>query len=172
MQTNKHTVNMTLTLTSAVCDRLKASRDVRIMVYCAAASGLSPFARLDIAFPNQIEIKVNGDDVRSNFKGLKNKPGTTKPADITELVRKAHGYNNSIQITYALTTKVREVADNHFKSLSLMMFQKFTVVVNLVDKRSAEHLAAKLAHGKQITKAKVLEESKCFLNTMMQLELH
>ncbi|KAK4569999.1 E3 SUMO-protein ligase pli1 [Recurvomyces mirabilis] len=60
---------------------------------------------IDIAFPNQIEVKVNDDDVKANYKGLKNKPGSTKPADLTPKVRTKANYPNQITITYALTTK-------------------------------------------------------------------
>lgn len=129
------------------------------MVYCAAASGLGPFATQDITFPNQIEVKVNGDDVKSNFKGLKNKPGTTKPADITDLVRKTPGYNNSLQITYALTTKVGHNTESH-KNTPLKFSQKYTIVVNLVQKTSADALAESVKSGKSISRDNVINESK------------
>lgn len=109
MQSNRHTVNLTLTLSQAHCEQLKDPHS-RIMIYCASAMGIGAFAappQLDIAFPNQIDVKVNGGPVNCNFKGLKNKPGTTKPADITDLVRKAPDYKNQLQVTYALTTKVQ-----------------------------------------------------------------
>ncbi|KAL1302504.1 hypothetical protein AAFC00_002893 [Neodothiora populina] len=140
MQSNRHTVYMNINLNNAVCERLRADPKLRVMVYCTAATPIASYAAVDISFPGQIEVKVNGDDVRSNFKGLKNKPGTTKPADITDLVRKAPGYNNNLQITYALTTK------------------KYTVVVNLVHKKSAEALAEQVRQGRFISKSRVLEE--------------
>ena len=77
------------------------------MVFCAADSMSSPFQRVDIAFPYQIEIRVNQDEVKANLRGLKNKPGSTRPADITAQLRKRAGYENHLQVTYALTTKVR-----------------------------------------------------------------
>lgn len=66
----------------------------------------SPFQKVDIAFPHQIELRVNQDEVKANLRGLKNKPGSTRPADITTLLRKRAGYENHLQITYALTNKV------------------------------------------------------------------
>src|SRR5689334_18616245 len=56
----------------------------RIMLYCAAEP-IGGAIRSDIAFPHQLEIKVNNQDVRANFRGLKNRPGSTRPADITNL---------------------------------------------------------------------------------------
>ena len=75
------------------------------MLYCAA-DPVSPFVKADIAFPNQVEIKVNGTEVRANLRGLKNRPGSTRPADITDFVRKNPNYENSMNIIYALTNKV------------------------------------------------------------------
>lgn len=76
------------------------------MIYCAADNGLAPYVKADIAFPHQVEIKVNGSDIKANLRGLKNKPGSTRPADITSLVHKVANYENSLVITYALTHKV------------------------------------------------------------------
>ena len=74
------------------------------MIFCGLA--LSHMA-VDISFPQQIEVRVNGEEVRANFKGLKNKPGTTKPVDITALLRKVPEYGNNVAVTHAFTTKVR-----------------------------------------------------------------
>ena len=78
------------------------------MVFCAADNTLPPYAQSEIAFPHQVELKCNLDDVKANLRGLKNKPGSTRPADITSLLRKKVGYLNEVQMTYALTTKVRQ----------------------------------------------------------------
>jgi len=75
---------------------------MRVMVFCAAGNtGLQ-----EISFPHQSELKVNGGDVKANLRGLKNKPGSTRPVDITNLLRlKPPGYPNTVEFTYALTTK-------------------------------------------------------------------
>jgi len=78
---------------------------LRIMVFCAAANtGVQ-----DIAFPHQCELKVNGDEVKTNLRGLKNKPGSTRPADITKMLRLKPTYTNNLEFTYALTQKVGSV---------------------------------------------------------------
>lgn len=76
------------------------------MVYCAADSGLKHYTKSDIAFPHQVELKANLDEVKANLRGLKNRPGTTQPADVTNYMRKKPGYTNNIVMTYALTQKV------------------------------------------------------------------
>jgi E3 SUMO-protein ligase PIAS1 len=80
---------------------------LRVMVFCASEDQ----GRQDIAFPHQSEIKVNGGEVKANLRGLKNKPGSTRPVDITkELWLKTPAYHNTVQMTYALTTKVTPTA--------------------------------------------------------------
>lgn len=78
---------------------------IRVLVYCAS-DPVSPFSKVDISFPHQVEIRVNKDEVKANLRGLKNKPGSTRPADITHLLHKRAGYENSLMVTYALTLKV------------------------------------------------------------------
>lgn len=75
------------------------------MIYCAS-DPIPPYSKAEISFPYQVEIKVNQDEVKANLRGLKNKPGSTRPADITNLLRKRAGYENSMTVIYALTTKV------------------------------------------------------------------
>lgn len=86
--------------------KLQTDSTIRVMVYCAADTGLNQYTKSDIAFPHQVELKVNLDEVKANLRGLKNKPGTTRPADITDHIRKKPGYPNQVVITYALTQKV------------------------------------------------------------------
>ncbi|KAH1280759.1 hypothetical protein KXV95_002004 [Aspergillus fumigatus] len=103
------------------------------MVYCAADSGLNQYTKSDIAFPHQVELKANLDEVKANLKGLKNKPGTTRPADVTNYIRKKPGYPNHI---------------------------RFFVLVNLVQRHPVEDLVLELKRRKTITKEQVLREMK------------
>ena len=109
-------------------------------MYCAADSTFSPFTRVDIAFPYQVEIKINQDEVKSNLRGLKGKPGSTRPADITDLLRKRAGYNNEMMVNYALTKT------------------RFFMIVNLVERIPVNALVSKLKAGKTISKDRVLRE--------------
>lgn len=100
-------VDITVTLSSETAAQLQNDNSYRVMVFCAADTGLNHFSASDVAFPHQVELKVNLDDVKANLRGLKNKPGSTRPADITSFIRKKPGYSNQIAFTYALTQKVR-----------------------------------------------------------------
>lgn len=98
------------------------------------------YPNADIAFPHQIDVKVNDSDVKANFKGLKNKPGSTKPADITSLVKKFGEQQNTLAVTYALTTK------------------RFSFAVYLVRYVSADTLIDRIKRGNVIPKQKVLDD--------------
>jgi E3 SUMO-protein ligase PIAS1 len=73
----------------------------RVMVFCAGDC----VGTQEITFPHQSELKVNGGDMKANLRGLKGKPGSTRPVDITNALRLKSSYSNSIEFTYALTTK-------------------------------------------------------------------
>ena len=83
-----------------------AHKEWKIMVF-GAHEPVSSYVKLDIAFPNQTEMRVNGMEVRTNFRGLKNRVGSTRPADVTDLVRKIPNYENSVTATYPLQHKVK-----------------------------------------------------------------
>jgi E3 SUMO-protein ligase PIAS1 len=75
------------------------------VLFFGAQTDAAGFAHLghDVAFPQQCEIKVHNDVVQWNTRGLKNKPGTTRPADITKYTKYS---SNTLTFTYALTAKV------------------------------------------------------------------
>ncbi|KAL7626259.1 E3 SUMO-protein ligase pli1 [Parahypoxylon ruwenzoriense] len=108
----------------------------RLMLFC----GTTLYGPQDVQFPHQSELKVNGEDVKANLRGLKNKPGTTLPVDITPYVRlKLLGYENSIDFTYALTTKT------------------FYLALFAVEMSPIDDLVAKIK-GQKIAKASVIRD--------------
>lgn len=106
MTANRHTVQISLRAADhPLLSRVLLDPSLRVMVFCAGDS----HDRQDIAFPHQSEIKVNGGDVKANLRGLKNKPGSTRPVDITKDLRlKVATYTNNVDMTYALTNKASE----------------------------------------------------------------
>jgi len=103
---HRQNAQRTILLAESVCARLRADSTLRILLFCASEQPLSQFTRLDVAFPSQIEVRVNNEEVKANYKGLKNKPGSTRPADITGLLRTNQpNWRNTLSITYALTQK-------------------------------------------------------------------
>lgn len=103
MTQHRNTVTIPLRLSDhPIMQRCSDDKSYRIMVFCANDdSGLQ-----DVAFPHQSELRVNGDEIKANLRGLKNKPGSTRPVDVTSALRLRSNYMNNIEFTYALTNKV------------------------------------------------------------------
>ncbi|KIV91080.1 hypothetical protein PV10_05663 [Exophiala mesophila] len=143
----RDTARLTVSLSQQLIDQLEGDPKWRIMVFCAS-EGFSSLARdADITFPHNVELKCNSDEVKSNLRGLKNKPGSTRPADVTHLIKKKTGYPNTVEMVYALTTKKGHA-------------QKFYLVVNLVRKESIEALVSKIRRGRVITKEQIVREMR------------
>lgn len=105
MSSKRNTVNTTVNLSYAVVEQLKSSSTFRILVYCSGDSDRFS-RRVNISFPAQMEIRVNNEVFTGNTRGIKKKPGTTRPADITSFIKKGVNYPNSFAVTYAATDKV------------------------------------------------------------------
>ncbi|CAF3580087.1 unnamed protein product [Fusarium graminearum] len=113
----------------------------RVMIFCAGeCSGMQ-----EVAFPHQSELKVNGGEVKANLRGLKNKPGSTRPVDITKALRLRPKYTNNVDFTYALTSKAG-------------LSQKFYLLVNICKITSVEELASRISNGKRISIDSVKQE--------------
>lgn len=156
--------------------------NTRVMVFCATGSGLG---RQDIAFPHPSELKVNGVDIKGNLRGLKNKPGTTRPVDITDMLRlKLPKYSNVVEFVYALTKEacssqvrfqITLCRRDSLSTLILLFFrlsflicsnadlnylQKHYIIINLVKMIPVDDLVKSLSVGTKITKSSVVNESK------------
>ncbi|KAI9276414.1 PINIT domain-containing protein [Sporodiniella umbellata] len=70
----------------------------QLRFYCCKANGADGKEVL-VEFPNVCEIRMNGNVIGGNaLRGIKNKPGTVNPPDLTVMVRK--GGLNSIEFVY------------------------------------------------------------------------
>jgi E3 SUMO-protein ligase PIAS1 len=154
-------------LNEAQTGRLNSDPSLRLLLFSALEQPLAPYSRLDIAFPSQIEVKVNDAEVKANYKGLKNKPGSTRPVDITNFVRtKVANQRNSLLITYALTQKASQPEVSFHQNSPQMLLQadrplqKYNLFVYLVRKFSVEELTQRIKRRNVITRESVLDESK------------
>lgn len=179
MQNHRHTVSVPVRAMDHP-DLARVSRESNYKILAFCASDLS--GRQDVAFPHQSEIKVNGGEVKANLRGLKNKPGSTRPVDLTKELRlNPPSYSNNVELTYALTAKEGEISHNVSKtgllplsltnSCSCLLHpsnpphlltasQKFYFVVYIVKSVPVIDLVAKLEIGKRIVENTVLSESE------------
>ncbi|KAI8941029.1 hypothetical protein NX059_002273 [Plenodomus lindquistii] len=138
---HRQTMSRTLAPSESVAARLKSDRSLRLLLFSSLEQPLAPYTRLDITFPSQIEVRINQDEVKANYKGLKNKPGSTRPADITEFVRiTPTNHRNNLVITYALTQK------------------KYNLFIYMAKKFSVEELTQRIKSRNVITRQSVLNE--------------
>ncbi|KIW97004.1 uncharacterized protein Z519_02395 [Cladophialophora bantiana CBS 173.52] len=140
----RDTARLVVCLPQDIIDKLNKDPSYRVMVFCASEnSGALMREPSDIAFPHNVELKCNASEVKANLKGLKNRPGSTRPADITSLIKKKPAnYPNSVEMIYALTTK------------------KFFLVVNLVLQKPIDTMVANIRRGRMISKDQVLREMR------------
>ncbi|TLD13620.1 uncharacterized protein PgNI_04571 [Pyricularia grisea] len=123
---------------------------IRILVFCSTAdTGVQ-----DIAFPYQSDLKVNGGEVKANLRGLKNKPGSTRPVDITDQLRlRPAGYINNVEFTYALTDKGRVPSKKKET-------QRYYISIYACKSHKAPELVEKIRAGKKIPRASVVSEKQ------------
>ncbi|CUS11220.1 unnamed protein product [Tuber aestivum] len=142
MTANRHSVHASVVLSAPQVQQISTDKSYRCMVYCAAVDGITAYTKdTDIAFPHQVELRVNDAQVSGlNLRGLKNRPGSTRPADITDHLTKKPGHRDQVTLTYALTQK------------------KFAFVVNYVKTDSVEQLVERLRSGSSITKETVIAD--------------
>ncbi|OZJ04438.1 hypothetical protein BZG36_02792 [Bifiguratus adelaidae] len=105
-----------------------------------------------LEFPQVSELKVNGGFVTSNLRGLKNKPGTVNPPDITRLCRLAHT-GNRVELVYANTTK------------------KYLAAIYLVEKHLIDDVAKTIKERRLVRVMKSWEELVFdgYFNEMIEL---
>ena len=123
MTAHRHTVAIPLRVSDyPILGRAQHDSSLKVMAFCAAEGK----GRQDVAFPHQSEVKVNGGEVKANLRGLKNKPGSTRPVDITNDLRlKLPTYSNMVELTYALTNKASPHVSCQYSKISLHYFPSF-----------------------------------------------
>lgn len=138
MSQHRNTVQIPIKAHEAAMIQTQDDPTMKIMILMAGGnSGIQ-----DIAFPHQSELKVNGQEIKANIRGLKGKPGSTRPVDITSALRfKPTSYQNTVEFTYALTTK------RYYMGVYLCKTVAVPVLVEQIR-----------AHGKRISKASVVSE--------------
>jgi len=107
----------------------------RVYVFCAAGSGLG---RQHVLFPEKCEIKVNGTENRRSLRGIGKRPGTSRPLDITDMLRlKLPKYENDVELA-------RQFLDGFLSGA----FDKHDSVIELVfvksSSRGCNHLRVEL----------------------------
>ncbi len=92
-----------------------------------------------IEFPTQAELRVNGEIVSANLKGVRKQAGTTRPPDITKHIQKNNVVFQRIELAYANTNK------------------QFLVIAKIVKEKSIATLIDSIKQGKTRSKESVVQ---------------
>lgn len=119
---------MKIPISNEVAEKLKDS-SIKVMVYCTSqimgAPAIFPLPKAEIAFPRQIEIKINGVEVKADLKGIDTKTGSTKPADITSLIVKRSDYpGNFLNVSYPSNSKIFDQRVGNFFSFRCSLYKQ------------------------------------------------
>lgn len=80
-------------------------KKVKLYLLCGVSNNSSASTSSALLqFPIPIEIHVNGTHIKENVRGIKGKPGTARPANITEYIL-LNPQTNKIEMAYAGTTE-------------------------------------------------------------------
>ncbi|KAK9250300.1 PINIT domain-containing protein [Lipomyces tetrasporus] len=132
---HRSSFNMSFRFTQSQLDKMK---DSTYRVYLLSALSEDAYRQATIQFPQSMEIRVNGKVVQVNLRGLKNKPGTAKPADLTDYMAKDTMTRNVVEVVYAYTR------------------QRYTVTLHLARKRSVQDIVTRIVAGKRLAKETVI----------------
>ena len=138
---SRNNVVVSFVLTSTALDLLTrdpAHHKVALMSGDTAAYGRP----LLMEFPSPAELSVNGQRLTTNLKGMKNKPGTVPPVDLTTKISLVPRLANRIDLAYSSGT-------DH---------KKFQMQVVLLQTSSVDELIERVKNGKRFTKESVLQK--------------
>ncbi|KAG9295462.1 hypothetical protein G9A89_013491 [Geosiphon pyriformis] len=123
---------------------LKGGGLYQLRFFCCAApdmqqinSRTAPLALVE--FPTACELLVNGEQLQTSLRGIKNKPGTVQPPEITHLCHINLRSNNKLEFVYANISK------------------PYIVMVQLVKKVNVHTIVEGIKKNKIISKAQVLQ---------------
>ena len=161
MSAHRNQVTTIVALTPQHAQQL-SEKSYRCMVFCAAIETLIGFTRdTDVLFPQQVEVRVNSAAVSGlNLRGLKNRPGSTRPADITDKLIIRANYRNEVSLTYAQTQKVSPLPPPpSFCAAKKKSEKEFAFIVNLVKVATSDDLVERLLVGNSISEETVVADS-------------
>lgn len=120
---------------------LESSKKCKLYLLCGEYTGKPTTTGEPVQFPHPNEIRFNNVQVKDNVRGLKNKPGTAKPADLTPYVRPSPQLN-VLEIIYAFTKS------------------EFYIYCYIVEQVTPEELLAEVLARPKIIKAATLSYIK------------
>ncbi|KAI6047681.1 PINIT domain-containing protein [Pisolithus marmoratus] len=151
--TDRKQQTFTFTLSNEHASKLnQASPKYQLRLYCTTSTFYTPNhmalrapTACLIEFPPTCEVRVNGTVLHANLKGLKKKPGTAPPADISKSVRMTG--QNRIEMVYV-------------NSQQPVQPKKFYLMVFLVEVTTVAQLVDRLKKGKYRSREDIMAQMR------------
>ncbi|KAF8471940.1 PINIT domain-containing protein [Kalaharituber pfeilii] len=141
MNSHRNTIKMVVNLNQNQVTAL-VHKQAKALLYCGAID--SPHNDIEVGFPAQVEVRVNDQPIpQSQLRGLKNKPGSTRPPDITHLLIKSVGAINNkyaIVVNLVKVIPVEKLVDDLSKSNNRI--SKEAVIREMVKRNEDSDLVA------------------------------
>ncbi|EIM92535.1 uncharacterized protein STEHIDRAFT_136385 [Stereum hirsutum FP-91666 SS1] len=151
--------SVSFTLTNEQVEKLKStSSPHQLRLYCTSSSYYAPASfratsgPCPIEFPPTCEVRVNGTQITANMKGLKKKPGTAPPADLTKFTRMQAGVPSKVEMVY-----VNSQQNNNQQPAPP---KKYYIAVMLVKVTSVDQLITTLKATKRKTSEEILAKMR------------
>lgn len=116
------------------------SNPYRLVLFCTQTDRV-PYGNCVVEFPAHTEIRCSGSIVSASLRGIKNKPGTVNPPDITGQTVLMSAVTNKVDVTFAESKT------------------SYTLVVYLVEKNTIALLVEKIRKRGFISKESTLNKS-------------
>lgn len=132
-----------LRLTTEMLSKLQpkqSSNPYRLVLFSTQTDRV-PFGNCVIEFPAHTDIRCNGSPVQANVRGIKNRPGTINPPDVTAQIIMMQGVQNKIDVTFSDSKS------------------SYTLTVYLVEKHTVAQLVEKIRKRGFISKDATLSKS-------------
>jgi E3 SUMO-protein ligase PIAS1 len=109
-QSHRNTVSASIDWRAQDLEDMRRDSNLRVLLFCGERPSTLG-TTVDVAFPQQVEIRIGSQEVKANTRGIKKKPGSTNPVDITGFMRTRSPQSASkVDITYACTDKIYDIA--------------------------------------------------------------
>ena len=146
----------------------KNATQLQLRLYCTSVDHYSPTtgqgfganarSGIPMDFPQACEAKVNDCIVTANLKGIKKKPGTAPPANLSA-TKVPSGHSRSAG-SWAL--RLDSIAEPNRVDLNYANTEKqYFMLVYLVEATSVDQLAESISKNKVRTKEEVIRSCEC-----------
>ncbi|KTW26091.1 hypothetical protein T552_02986 [Pneumocystis carinii B80] len=137
----RNIITASVRLSLKAVEKLASNESYRVYLFCTATDSAA-FGFALIEFPVHIDLKVNGKHLNANTRGLKKKPGTAPPVDVTSLLFLDSKLVNKIEMIYANTEK------------------RYSFGVYLVQKYTISDIIQRIKAGRYLSKQAILDTIK------------